>query len=108
MKKNCLLLSILLLLAAWPVGAEESSIYADGVPCVLASVDMRGKVVAKCNGLHIDIFPDPCLARLEEAMNAVEPWIGYTYKDDTYPEKFKQAKALFYRVKTECWKNPHR
>ncbi len=56
--------------------------------------------------LRLQIADDPCLARMEEAMKAVEPWLGYTYKDDTIPADFKKAKALFYAVKKECWSKP--
>ncbi len=47
-----------------------------------------------------------CLARMEEALKVIEPWLGYTYKDDTSTADFKKAKALFYAVKQECWSKP--
>lgn len=54
--------------------------------------------------LRIEVAPNICLSKMEQAMRAIDPWIGYTYNGDTDPDDFKYAKALFYAVRRDCWK----
>ncbi len=108
------LLLACLLLVAGPVYAEEmQSIVEVPMPdpaYLLTNEELAelAKVLKSEHNakLRVHIVKDPCLARMEEALKAVEPWLGYTYKDDTNPADFKKAKALFYAVKNECWSKP--
>ena len=50
---------------------------------------------------------DPCLARMEETMKAVDPWVGETSAHDTDKgEAYRKAKALWNTVKRDCWRKP--
>jgi hypothetical protein len=118
--KNYFFAGLLLLLAV-PVGAEEmliDSVYLEDVRCAVSKATVNGNTNAYCSpeaikkkepwyAISINTHPDPCLAKMEQAMRAMEAWhaiegdmlqrlqAGKLLKD--LDEKWGQAKR-------DCWK----
>lgn len=105
---------LLPLLFAVPVGAGDKSlevpvgaIYLEGRPCTVVSEDMRGKIVASCGlsslkgDLLVDVFPDPCLAKMEAAMRAMDKY--FLRDTNAVSPGFLDAEKLWHETKRECW-----
>ena len=100
------MIGVLTLLILLGVGSAYAKVeYVDSATIPLVT-NYCGKGDGKYGDILVITQENPCLTHMEEAMRAMEPWLGYTYKDDTNPNDFKHAKELFYQVKHECWGKP--
>lgn len=113
-----LFLLISLLLVAGPVYAEVTGIKLDSHQCAI-DPKYPGAVLAYCQWddrsgfVEVRIQPDPCLARMEEAMKAMNDFIVLSNNETrgeilfyVDPTVFKDRLALWEAVKKECWSKP--
>lgn len=108
-----------LLLLAVPVGAEDIVIF-DKVAHrkdrdymnYVCSID--SKVLGACNVTEIEMTPDPCLAKMEAAINDMEPFImaDWQYSMPDGPErkakvrKLQRAEEVWATAKHDCLRKP--
>lgn len=122
-----LLLAVLLLVAV-PVLAEElliDSVYLEDVQCAVSKATVNGNTSAYCTPeavkkkqiwyvININTHPDPCLAKMEEAMKAMSPFLPYVHNGraldqkelNTVLDKITAAGKLWAGVERECWTKP--
>lgn len=96
--KTLLLASLAcLLLVAGPIYAEEKLYTDDEVQHAIK--DVLTTIAPRIN------HDRDCLASMEKAMRAVDPWIGETSAFDTDKgTAYRNAKALWNKTRRECWK----
>lgn len=128
MRTQATIMGLLLLLATGVEAGERANnetVYLEGLPCRITSEDMRGKIVAYCGlpnlkgALIVDVFPDPCLAKLKAAMKAMDwylpvgmqpigegRWQSYMQVSDEGHEAIRKALKEWDAVRLECWRTP--
>lgn len=102
----------IVMFAAGMAGAEESRLCrdADGARHDFCFYRFHDCTDTGCKQTMVPANSDgtekiTCLAKMEAALSAVEPWLGYSPKDDSSPGDFKRARALFYETKKACWRD---